>query len=660
MNPSPAHEQLLRRLRQQLHYHNGGASVVYLFSDYTLANQWLMAELDAHLQTKSMRLDILTPVSATEAPVALLQPILASGNQDMVGRHYWLALGNPAPEWDDYRDRILARLNESRVVLVKNRAFIFLMLPPHFESRAAEVAPDLWSVRSASYVVAPWSGRDESLTVPADISPESERTQGGVPPIAAGNPVLRNWQAQWEAWNRDRSQQLSPSLAWLLVDELLKQQKLEQLDQARTVAMQALELCRQLRVVKADTPESRRDLSISLNKVGDAESAVGRGEQALTAYRESLEIRRQLRQALGDSPQVLRDLSVALNKVGDAESAAGRGEQALAAYRESLEIRRQLRQALGDSPQVLRDLSVSLEKVGNAESAAGRGEQALAAYRESLEIRRQLRQALGDSPQVLRDLSVALNKVGDAESAAGRGEQALAAYQESLKIDRQLRQALGDSPQVLRDLSVSLNKVGNAESTAERGEQALAAYRESLEIFRQLRQALGDSPQVLRDLSVSLNKVGNAESAAGRGEQALAAYRESLEIFRQLRQALGDSPQVLRDLSVALNKEGEAESAAGRGEQALAAYRESLKIDRQLRQALGDSPQVLDDLAVSLERLASQSGLEIQERKRHFDEALSLREQLVSALPQNTKYRQRLEVLRSLAPSLPAPSAGAS
>ena len=574
--------------------------MVYLFSDYTLANQWLIAELEAH---------VLTPASATEAPAALLQPVLASGGQEPAGRPYWLALGNPAPEWDAYRERVLARLNESRSVLVKNRAFIFLLLPAHFESRAAEVAPDLWSIRSASYVVAPWSGRDEPLTVPVQISPELMPLQDRVKKAAADNPVLHNWQAQWEAWNKDRSQQLSPSLAWLLVEELLEYQ---QLDQARTVAMQVLELSRQLSVATGNAPESLRDLSMSLNNIGDVESAAGRGEQALAAYRESLELFLQLRQTLGDSPQVLRDLSISLIKVGEAESAVGRGEQALAAHRESLEIARQLRQALGDSPQVLRDLSVSLEKVGDAESLAGRGEQALAAYRESLKIARQLCQALGDSPQALRDLSVSLEKVGEAESAAGRGEQALAAHRESLEIRRQLHKMLGDSPQVLRDLSVSLGSVGEAESAAGRGQQALAAHRESLELFRQLRQALGDSPQVLRDLSVSLNKVGNAESAAGRGEQALAAYRESLEIRRQL------------------------------------------------RQALGDSPQVLDDLAFSLGRLTTQSGLEMQERQRYFDEALSLVERLIAALPENIKYRQHLEMLRRLAPSLPASSTDAS
>jgi tetratricopeptide (TPR) repeat protein len=135
-----------------------------------------------------------------------------------------------------------------------------------------------------------------------------------------------------------------------------------------------------------------RDLSVSLNKVGDVESEAGRGEVALVAYRESLEIRRQLRVALGDGPQVLRDLSVSLERVGDAESEAGRGEAALAAYRESLEIRRQLRVALGDGPQVLDDLAVSLERCGSSPACPLPERQALLA--EAVALRQRLVTAL--------------------------------------------------------------------------------------------------------------------------------------------------------------------------------------------------------------------------------------------------------------------------
>ena len=169
-----------------------------------------------------------------------------------------------------------------------------------------------------------------------------------------------------------------------------------------------------------------------------------------------------------------------------------------------------------------------------------------------------------------------------------------------------------------------------------------------------------DELALIRELSGALHEWGDVQLELGAINEALNAYRESLDICRQLRQSVGDSPQVLRDLSVSLERVGDAEAQAGRGDAALGAYRESLDIRRLLRQSLGDSPQVLDDLAVSLVRLATQPSLEPHERQSYFQEALSLRQRLVSALPQNAWYGQRLEVLRGLTTSLPAASAGAS
>ncbi len=108
---------------------------------------------------------------------------------------------------------------------------------------------------------------------------------------------------------------------------------------------------------------------------------------------------------------MLRDLSISLNKVGDAERDGGRLDAALVAYRESLDIFQRLQQALGDTPQVLRDLSVSLERVGEVEHDSGRLDEALAAYRESLEIRQRLRQTLGDTPQVITGLAFNLRRL---------------------------------------------------------------------------------------------------------------------------------------------------------------------------------------------------------------------------------------------------------
>ena len=79
----------------------------------------------------------------------------------------------------------------------------------------------------------------------------------------------------------------------------------------------------------AGSADELRDLSISLDNVGQTERDSGRLDAALAAFRESLEICRRLRQTLGDTPQVLRDLSISLNKEERGEGKEGRSGWAL-------------------------------------------------------------------------------------------------------------------------------------------------------------------------------------------------------------------------------------------------------------------------------------------------------------------------------------------
>ena len=89
-----------------------------------------------------------------------------------------------------------------------------------------------------------------------------------------------------------------------------------------------------MRETVGDTPQALRDLSISLYPVaGDVERDLGNLEAARTVYRESLDLCRRLRAAVGDTPQALRDLSLSLDNVGDIDRDLGNLEAARAVFR---------------------------------------------------------------------------------------------------------------------------------------------------------------------------------------------------------------------------------------------------------------------------------------------------------------------------------------
>lgn len=71
---------------------------------------------------------------------------------------------------------------------------------------------------------------------------------------------------------------------------------------------------------------------------------------AMEAYRESLELSRQLRVSLGDTPQTLRDLSISLKALSDLEAETGNLAAAEAARLERQELLTQLERVSTEPP----------------------------------------------------------------------------------------------------------------------------------------------------------------------------------------------------------------------------------------------------------------------------------------------------------------------
>ena len=185
------------------------------------------------------------------------------------------------------------------------------------------------------------------------------------------------------------------------------------------------------------------NLSSSLKHMADfpsdfrvqvADAALGIGERfgaydaAAAAATESLGVRRGLVDVLG-TPESRRDLSVSLNNVGRVAEARGDWGAAGRAYEESLDLARGLVDVLG-TPESRRDLSVSLNNVGRVAEARGDWGAAGRAYEESLDLARDLADSLG-TPESLRDLVVLLGNLAGVVERLGDAERA-----ESLRAER--------------------------------------------------------------------------------------------------------------------------------------------------------------------------------------------------------------------------------
>jgi tetratricopeptide (TPR) repeat protein len=146
-----------------------------------------------------------------------------------------------------------------------------------------------------------------------------------------------------------------------------------------------------------DTSGDRRHLQW-LDLRGKIAQAAAQASGALGTYESALRLARRLLREYGDSPERLRDLSVSLERVGDVRRELGDTAGAGQAYEEALELSRRLLREYGDSPERLRDLSVSLERVGNVRREGGENDRAALAYREALEVLQRARASYGSSP----------------------------------------------------------------------------------------------------------------------------------------------------------------------------------------------------------------------------------------------------------------------
>jgi len=145
---------------------------------------------------------------------------------------------------------------------------------------------------------------------------------------------------------------------------------------------------------------------------------LGNTEKALQAYQQSLEIRKQLAKSDPTSVTAQRDLTVSLNKIGNVQLQLGNTEKALQAYQQSLEISKQLAKSDPTSVTAQRDLLVSYSRIGAAQLQSRNLEVARQAFEQALAIAEQLAEIDPLNHTAQNDLSFLRNRVESLSDAS--------------------------------------------------------------------------------------------------------------------------------------------------------------------------------------------------------------------------------------------------
>jgi tetratricopeptide (TPR) repeat protein len=171
-------------------------------------------------------------------------------------------------------------------------------------------------------------------------------------------------------------------------------------------------------------------VSVSLERIGDflaRRGGSGDADRALDCFQRGLKVRERLLAANPSSAEAARDVSVSLNKLGDflaRRGALGDADRALDCFQRDLEIAERLLGANPGSAEAARDVSVSLERIGDflaRRGGSGDADRALDCFQRGLEVRERLLGANPGSAAVVRDLVVSHYKLAGFHS--GRAEQ---------------------------------------------------------------------------------------------------------------------------------------------------------------------------------------------------------------------------------------------
>ncbi|MFH1465009.1 MAG: hypothetical protein ABIO70_11550 [Pseudomonadota bacterium] len=265
--------------------------------------------------------------------------------------------------------RLVSLLNERRQRLISGGAGLVVIAPLACRPLLREGAPDLWAFRSLVQVV-------DDLAPPAPPpGPEAPLEAVELPELERADPARAHVSLQQAEQALERGAEAEArdaavaALGWLPQRDPARPRAMALVAQAARQGNDLVAAARWQEAAAEAWQEleggdfGREAMVASANLATDL-LAIQRVEEAEVAGEEAVRLARVRRATLGDRPDVLRDLSVSLERLGDVQAAGQRHEQAERSFQESLELSRQLRATLGDRPDVLRELAVSLERLG--------------------------------------------------------------------------------------------------------------------------------------------------------------------------------------------------------------------------------------------------------------------------------------------------------
>ena len=394
---------------------------------------------------------------------------------------------------------------------------------------------------------------------------------------------------------------------------------------------------------------TKPELGVSLHKLCLVSMSMGQYDAAERYLLEDLALSRQAAEEL-NSPEGRRNYSVSLQTAGDYRMARGDLAQAEASHREALALSERIFEET-ETISACRDLSISCEKMSDVCLLLGDLEQADTYLSRAAELAEQLCEQ-ADTRQTRTDLGTVYFKKGQLKEESGLFHEAWDYYQKSLGIAEELCRDSGQPAaeagtdptgasamiEVRSLMANDLHALGMLAMGQGDTDTALRYFRRALQLREEL-QKVSPSVKILRDLAVSCHAIGDAALADGEIEKAEKYCRQGYQIAESIYKTC-DISEAMEDYAISLDKMGNLTKKTGDRGKAGEYYRQALSYRQEIAKK-NPAAEYVHSLAVSYYKIG------ILDRSRpHLQKALEIWSSLADRCPDAAEYANHRDTVR--------------
>ena len=368
----------------------------------------------------------------------------------------------------------LLRLNEQRQRLIASERIFILVLPVHAQSQAAQIAPDLWAIRSLVY-------RTKAKQTPLSqaalewLQPVSSRLKDDAIEPNKTPSAVKAWQTMYSHWlaGTDEKKQLSITIG-LRATEQRKQQR--DFDGALRIAQQTLEVAEhQYRDTQAPRQKKHLlnlDRAHALTSLGDLQSRLGQTLTAQDLYERAI--------SLFEKEQYDFGRANALRSLGDLQKLLGKTQAAQALYERAISLYEKEQDDIGHAH--------ALTSLGDLQHRFGQMQAAKVLYERAISLYEKEQDDLGHAN--------ALTSLGDLQTRLGQVQAAQALYERAISLYEKEQHDLGRA-NALRSLGDLQHRLGQTQA-------AQALYERAISLYEKEQDDLG--------LANALNSLGDLQT----------------------------------------------------------------------------------------------------------------------------------------------------